>query len=306
MTSRAVWAAEPLIPGLRMPTLGGKQFWADELLFHQWRIQRNVRDNHYRLLDGKNFRYAWGTFAECRAKLEQIKRRQKLPPMKGKAVIVLHGLFRSRAAMDKLCKYFQQQGGYAVFNVGYPSTQSDVGSHARALGQIIENLEGIEEINFVAHSMGNIVIRHYLADRTRRRDPRLKRFVMLAPPNHGALAALALAENRAFQWITGQSGQQLGAEWAKLEGHLATPEFEFGIIAGGRGNGKGYNPLLPGDDDGTISVAGTRLAGARDFVVLPLLHTFIVNDATVHQYTLRFFQRGHFISARKRQPLPKE
>ncbi|MGQ9575532.1 MAG: hypothetical protein ACUVUC_09450 [Thermoguttaceae bacterium] len=36
-----------------MPTLGGKQFWADELLFHQWRIQRNVLTGHCRLLVGR-------------------------------------------------------------------------------------------------------------------------------------------------------------------------------------------------------------------------------------------------------------
>ena len=56
-----------------MPTLGGKQFWADELFFHQWRIQRNVLDGHCRLLDENNLRHASGTFDECRAALEQIK-----------------------------------------------------------------------------------------------------------------------------------------------------------------------------------------------------------------------------------------
>ena len=37
-----------------VPTLGGMQFWADELFFHQWRIQRNVITGHCRLLDGKD------------------------------------------------------------------------------------------------------------------------------------------------------------------------------------------------------------------------------------------------------------
>ena len=55
-------------------------------------------------------------------------------------------------------------GGYEVFNVTYPSTRDDIGEHARSLAHIIDNLDGIEEVNFVAHSMGNIVIRHYLGD----------------------------------------------------------------------------------------------------------------------------------------------
>ena len=44
-----------------MPTLGGKQFWADELFFHQWRIQRNVFTGHCRLLDEHDLRHASGT-----------------------------------------------------------------------------------------------------------------------------------------------------------------------------------------------------------------------------------------------------
>ena len=35
---------------LKSPTLGGKQFWYDELVYGDWRIQRNVLTKHYRLL----------------------------------------------------------------------------------------------------------------------------------------------------------------------------------------------------------------------------------------------------------------
>jgi len=289
-----------------LPTLGGKQFWADELFFHPWRIQRNVLTGHCRLLDAHDLRHAWGTFPECRANLEKIKAARKLPPMQGKAVIVLHGLFRSRSSMNRLCKYLADKGGYVVFNVGYPSTRRDVSSHARALQRIVENLDGIEEINFVGHSMGNIVIRHYLADRGRKRNPpgaRPGRFVMLGPPNQGSLAAVALAENAVFKILSGKSGEQLGAEWAKLEGKLATPDFQFGIVAGGMNNTIGFNPLLPGDDDGTVTTASTRLAGARDFIVVPVLHSFLVLDGDVLKHTLRFLQHGHFVAADKRCPI---
>lgn len=148
-----------------MPTMGGTQFWADELFFHKWRIQRNVFMGDYRLLDEQNRRHASGTFDECRAALDQIKHKRGLAPMQGKAVIVLHGLGRSRNSMDSLCEYLARHGGFdEVFNVTYPSTRYDVAEHARALSCIIDNLEGIEEINFVANSMGNIVIRRYLGD----------------------------------------------------------------------------------------------------------------------------------------------
>jgi pimeloyl-ACP methyl ester carboxylesterase len=318
-------AAQEADPGrpdpLPLPTLGGKQLWADELFFHQWRIQRNVLDGHYRLLDEDNLRHASGTYRECRAALERIKRERHLPPMTGKAVVVLHGLVRSRSSMKGLCRYLRQQGGYEVFNVGYPSTRDGIAEHARCLRHVLRNLDGIEEINFVAHSMGNIVVRHYLGDLARqepwkqsagaaaadrRAAARFHRFVMLGPPNQGALLASMFADNVVFKQIMGESGQQLGRDWPDLEKRLATPTFDFGVIAGGKGDQKGYSPLLPGDNDGTVTVESTKLAGARDFAVFPVLHSFIMDDDQVRQCVLRFLQQGYFTSEQGRQPLEKQ
>lgn len=303
-----------------LPTLGGKQFWADELFFHQWRIQRNVFTQKCRLLDERDRRHVSGDYHQCLAALERIKHDRHLPPMNGKAVVVLHGLGRSRASMESLCQFLRKNGGYEVFNVEYPSTQYDIAEHAIAVRHIIDNLHGIDEINFVGHSMGNIIIRHYLGDLARQ-DPtkqspneaaadrrakrRFGRFVMLGPPNQGSLLAETFANNVLFKEITGDAGQQLGRDWSELEKRLATPPFEFGIIAGGKGNEKGYNPLLKEDNDGVISVETAKLAGAHDFVVLPLLHSFIMDNAKVQQYVLSFFQHGHFVSERERHPIAK-
>jgi pimeloyl-ACP methyl ester carboxylesterase len=288
-----------------MHTLGGKQFWADELHFHDWRIQRNVFTEHCRLLDGRNRRHAWGDYGQCLAVLDEIKRDHRLPPMTGKAVVVLHGLGRCQASMASLCRYLREKGEYQVFNVEYPSTRNDMGRHAQALRHIIDNLHGIEEINFVGHSMGNIVIRQYLGDVASHASRRFGRFVMLAPPNQGAALAEAFAENLIFRKIAGDAGQQLGCGWRDLERRLATPNFEFGIIAGGRGNKRGFNPLLSGDNDGVISVETAKLAGARDFLRVPVLHSFMMVSAKVQQYVLRFLQQGYFISAEKRHPLTR-
>lgn len=283
------------------PTLGGMQFWADELFFHEWRIQRNVVTGHCRLLDRTAFRHAWGTYEQCLAALDEIKRRQNLPPMTGKAVLVLHGLGDSRWTMARLAKYLEEQGGYTVFNVSYPSTRETIAQYARSLDNILRNLQGIEEINFVAHSLGNIVVRRYLGDcltpAGHEPDPRIKRFVMLGPPNHGSIAANALANNPLFTAVLGKPGQELGREWAWLEGSLATPPCEFGIIAGGLGNPHGFNPLLPGDDDGIVTVESTRLDGSADFVTVPVLHSCLMNDHRVQRCTLTFLRTGRFRNA---------
>ncbi len=95
-------------PNLLMPTLGGKQFWGDEAFLHGWHIQKNALTGHYRLLDERNFRHAWGNLAECQNRLAQIRREQKLPPMQGPAVIVLHGLVRSHSSMGNMAQFLRE------------------------------------------------------------------------------------------------------------------------------------------------------------------------------------------------------
>lgn len=295
-------------PNAVTPTLGGRQFWADEFFFHDWHIQRNVFTGHYRLLDGSNLRHAWGSFDECRNKLEDVKQARRLGPMHGPGVVVLHGLFRSAASMSHMTRYLRDVGGYSVFSVNYPTTRGPVDDHARSLDKVIRSLEGIEEINFVGHSLGNLVVRHYLSDHTReviglKPDARINRMVMLVPPNQGAQLAEALGQYRLFHYVAGKSASQLGRDWEKLQANLATPACPFGILAGGRGTPQGYNPFLGADNDLVVSVECTRLAGAADFAVLPVVHTLMMDDLTVQEYTLRFLRYGYFISEERRQPI---
>jgi hypothetical protein len=290
------------------PTLGGLQFWTDELFFHGWHIQRHCFTGHCRLLDENHCRHAWGTFEECQKRLQSIRQEQNLPPMRGKAVIALHGLIRTRGSMQSLCKYLSDEGGYEVFNVNYPSTRAEVGEHARALASIICHLDGIEEINLVSHSLGSLVIRHYLADTTdpltgRQGDPRLGRIVMFGAPNNGAELAEKFGRNQVFKTVFGAAGTQLARTWPELEKSLAVPRCEFGIVAGGRGDQRGWNPFLSGDDDGVVSVDTTRLAGAADFLVLPISHTFMMNSRQAQECTLRFLKHGYFISEQDRRPI---
>ncbi|MFO0788890.1 MAG: hypothetical protein U0805_05485 [Pirellulales bacterium] len=288
-------------------TGGGKQFWADVWFFRDYRIQCHALTTHYRLLDGDNHRLASGTFEECRAKLDAIRDRDKLEPMTGKALIFLHGLFRTRGAMNAICKHIRDAGGYTTFCMGYPTTRGSVDSHARSLDSVVRSLEGMSELNFVAHSLGNLVVRHWLNnfDAEKRALPHgqtFGRMVMLAPPNHQPQIATQLIRGP-VTYVAGAAAQELATGWEGLETKLATPKFEFGILAGGRGDNKGFNPLLPGDDDGVVTVEGTRLAGARDFRVIPVMHTFFMDDRRAQELTLKFLNDGHFESDETRQPV---
>jgi pimeloyl-ACP methyl ester carboxylesterase len=297
-----------ILDSIPTPTLGGTQFWTDLHFFHQWRIQRRAGTGECRLLGAHDWQHATGTFEDCLAKLEQVKRERNLQPMRGRAVVLLHGLAAPRWSMHLLGQYLCKQGGYEVFNMEYASTRCSVDDHAQSLASVIRSLEGITEINLIGHSMGNVVIRRYLAGEIEattgwRPDPRIHRVVLIAPPNHGSIAATRLSENGVFKALFGSSGRQLGVDWKELERRLAVPQVEFGVIAGGLANDHGFNPRLPGDDDGRITVSTTRLAGAADFVVVPMLHELIANDPRVFAYALRFLEDGCFVSLDQRQPI---
>ena len=297
----------PLNLNLVMPTMGGTQIWTDELVHGEYRIQRNVLTGHYRLLDDQDKRLAWGTIDQCQTRFEQVSAERKVPPVRGKVVILLHGLGRSKAVVQPIGEYLREKGGYTTICMNYASMREGVEQHAQALARVVDHLQDVEELNFVCHSLGNIVVRHYLADEARRppstKRPPLKRIVMLGPPNNGALIARRLQGTGLFELIAGRSGQALGNGWDDLVGNLATPACEFGIIAGGKGNEKGNNPLLPGDDDLVVTVAETRLAGAADFMIVSRRHSSLLKDEDVQAATLRFLKQGCFRADGKREPI---
>jgi pimeloyl-ACP methyl ester carboxylesterase len=283
--------------------------WTDQLFFHQWRIQQRINSKRCRLLDEDNKLHATGSYATCLAKLEEVKQQRKLQPMQGKAVLLLHGLAAPRWSMNLLAHHLREHAGYQTFVVEYASTRSAIDDQAKGLANVIRSLEGIEEINLVGHSMGNIVIRRYLAgcDPSSKGwlpDPRIGRIVMIAPPNQGSITATRLSGNSLFKKLLGKSGRQLGTEWEDLEKRLAIPDVQFGIIAGGFGNPIGLSLTVPGDDDGRISVETTRLEGATDFIVVSALHELIANDPRVFTLTERFLTRGYFESPEQRQSIP--
>ena len=290
------------------PTLGGTQFWTDQLLFRDWRVQQNALTGHCRLLDGKNIRRAWGDFDHCCAKLEECKREQRLEPMRGKVVVLLHGLCSMRYTMSPLGAYLHDNGEYTVLNMTYASTRSSIDDHAAALDKVISHLDGVEEINFVGHSLGNIVVRRYLGMKTNpaaglRPDSRIRRFVMLGPPNNGSNLARRFDGSKLISFVAGDPLKELGDQWSEIADGLATPECEFGIIAGDLSPSHVDNPLIPGGDDLIVGVEETRLVGARDFLTIPAAHLLMECDKRAQEPTLRFLQHGYFRTAETREPI---
>lgn len=276
---------------LPIPTLGGKQIWSDIFIHGKWRIQRNVYTGNCRLLDPNNIRRAWGTYDHCRSFFDRHRPQASKGLDNRHLVLLVHGLGRSAGAFTEM-EDALRRSGYETASVNYPSTRQGIAAHADNLEQIIGSLDGVERLSFVTHSLGALVIRELLSrDHSWREHIEPHRIVMIAPPNQGSQLADRLSSLPAYQWLTGESGQELTSEAART---LPVPNIEFGIIAGGRGNELGFNPLLPGDDDGLVTVAETRLDGARDFMLVPTTHGLVDDHPQTIDATVTFLRDGRF------------
>lgn len=208
-------------------------------------------------------------------------------------VIVLHGLARSALPMEKLAVAARRQG-YAVTNLGYPSTTARVEALVEAhLAPVVSELlaTGAQRIHFLTHSMGGILLRHFMSTHP---IPELGRVVMLGPPNRGSELVDKFGWLPAFHWIYGPAGRQLGTGPDSMPSRLPPVSYPVGVIAGSATISPLYSWIIPGRDDGKVAVSRTQVQGMSDFIELPVNHTWMMRNDEVIRQSLYFLREGRF------------
>jgi len=210
-------------------------------------------------------------------------------------VILLHGLGRTYRSMSKLA-HAAESAGYIAVNLDYPSRAKAIETLAAEV--VPEGLKrcrdaGASPVNFVTHSMGGIVVRYYLG---KNRVPELGRIVMLSPPNQGTEAADALRDDAFYRWWNGPAGQQLGTGADGIAARLGPVTYPVGIITGTEHAffDAERAKLIPGPNDGKVSVERAKVAGMTDLRVIPATHTFIMNDDEAIFQALHFLRYERF------------
>ena len=207
------------------------------------------------------------------------------------AVVLLHGMARSSRSMLPLAADLRRED-YAVSNVGYPTRPYEIVEIvARYVAPAIARCSHTAPVHVVTHSLGGILIRAYLQNR---RLPAGSRIVMLAPPNQGSEVVDHVRSWRLYRFFMGRVGQQLGTGPDAICRRLASVDAEIGVIAASRSLQPWFSRLLPGDDDGAVSVASTRLPEMRDFIVTDTSHSLIMFDSHVRSQVRYFLAHGCF------------
>lgn len=209
-----------------------------------------------------------------------------------KCAVLLHGLGRTSWSMNKMAKSLRKND-YIVWNESYPSTEKSIAELSKVIDDALLfcKEQQAEEIYFVTHSLGGILVRYYFQDVS---SDSVKKIVMLAPPNKGSEVADAYKDWMWYQWFTGVAGQELGTEPTSVPNSLAPISVPVGVIAGTSSSDPWFSNLFSGPNDGKVSVESAQIPEMVDFMTVDSGHTFIMKSNTVIENVLYFFDNGTF------------
>ena len=210
-------------------------------------------------------------------------------------VVLLHGIGVGSWSLKRLERALQRRG-FATLNLGYASRKKPLEALAEdihpPIAAFAEQCGG--SIHFVAHSMGGLLARVYIANH---RPARLARVVMLGTPNGGSEVADLLKDLSIYRGIFGPAGLQLSTAQDGVLAALPPPDYAVGIIAGCRTIAPIASLLvLPRPNDGRVSVASSKLANMADHVVVKASHTGLPSHPAAIDQTIAFLGAGRFRS----------
>jgi len=205
-----------------------------------------------------------------------------------RTVVLVHGLWFGAWSMWLLGRRLRK-AGFSTCRFRYRSTRGVLENHSAALRDFLAARPG-EGVDFVAHSLGGLVVLRMLVD-----SPSLTpgRAVLLGSPLTGSTVARRSARIPGFARLPGKVRPDLEAGYSRLPAG-----WQVGMIAGARSFGLGW--LVGGTGgagDGTVAVSETRAEGLQDHLVLPVTHTGLLLSRAVACRVSGFLRSGSFSRA---------
>lgn len=203
-------------------------------------------------------------------------------------VVLIHGLLLSGWVMAPLARHLRRRG-WRCHVFSYPSRRDSLAAHADSLAAFLRGRR-IARCHFVAHSMGGLVVREYLA---RESDGDGRRSVALGTPFGGSSLAAVMARNKFGKWILGAAAPALtmaAPPWPPQHAlGVVTGRAAFTLSPAARLFGA---PTAPGD--GVVLCGETRTPNTAAAVTMTCTHTAMLFRREVMRLTERFLATGDF------------
>jgi len=226
--------------------------------------------------------------------MEQGQANAQPTDQRSPGVVLLHGIARTSRSLRKVERALQVCG-FATLNLDYASRRKPLEALAADIHpQIADFASTRTQVHFVAHSMGGLLTRVYVAHH---RPAALGRVVMLGTPNGGSEVADLLKRLAIFRAFYGPAGLQLTTVQDAALTSLPLPDYAVGIIAGV----SAIDPIasrfiLPRPNDGRVSVQSSKLAGMTDHATVKTSHTGLVRHRVAIDQTIAFLREGRFLT----------
>ncbi len=225
-------------------------------------------------------------------------------PASGDYVVLLHGMLGLNDAMVPAAEYFQKKKYHAIV-IPYPSTRISI---VEATEQIL--IPAVRKhchnpkkrIHFVGHSMGGLIIRHYLANQA---PANLGRVVMIATPNQGNVLADIFADHFFIEDILGPAVQELKTQPSSLVKRLGPVNYDLGVIMGKVPKFLWLRKKNAQEHDLIVLVESGKVDGMNDFTIIKGMHASLKRSPEVIYQAYYFVKVGHFNDHPPREGLRK-
>lgn len=273
-----------------LPTMGGAQFWSDSAVCGGWRVQRHAYFKISRLLNPKNRLVTIGSYERCQQIFNYLKiEGTAVWPRDRSVVFIIHG-YGGLPSKFKPLSDALEAAGFTPVILTYPGLLQGVEQAADHLTTILNSLpRDMPKISFVAHSMGALVVREALARESAVWQEKLSlgKAMLIAPANQGSQLAGKISRLPSIGKIAIPGIKDLNPAQARNTPALNLP---YAIIAGIKGDGRGYNPWMSGEDDGLISLDETYLPQADVTRRVKENHWSILRSRTVFDVTIDYLR----------------
>jgi pimeloyl-ACP methyl ester carboxylesterase len=203
-------------------------------------------------------------------------------------VVYVHGLWLPGEESLLLRHRLAQDFSLTFHALRYSAVLSGIDAITARLEELVRGLAA-PEVHFIGHSLGGLILYRYF-ERFPNQSP--GRVVFLGVPSVGSRAAERAARFAPIAHLMGPSViDELLFSGVRRWSH---PQ-QLGIVAGTQPLGVGQLLANFGEDnDGTVAVSETQIAGATDQIVLPVSHLGMLVSPRVASEIGSFLTQGRF------------